>query len=238
MARTRAVGKPGIFSAFSASGGRLIFERENASVGIEYGTDGSGFNNTWFGETAGAKMDWAASGDELILTNAEARIASSSIGSLVGSTISTDSLHAVSASLQLVVITSASIMGTLYFPSASVAGKIVMASASITGTLGISSASVTMIEGTLAITSVDTTFTGGTMNLDGASVKGALVFSASTNITFDTTSGSKIGTASTEKIGFWGATPAAQPTKGSYNNFAAASDMLEALVDIGILGAT
>ncbi len=71
MARTRAVGKAGIYSAFSASGGRLIFERESASVGIEYGSDGSGIDMSWWGETAGAKMRWIASSDTLAVTSAD-----------------------------------------------------------------------------------------------------------------------------------------------------------------------
>ncbi len=37
-------------------------------------------------------------------------------------------------------------------------------------------------------------------------------FADAINIAFDTTTGTKIGTATSQKIGFWNATPAVQPT--------------------------
>jgi len=70
----RAVGNPKIHSDYSASGGRLIFKRDNASTGIEWGEDGSGIDTTWFGETAGAKLHWIVSSDTLALTSADLSI--------------------------------------------------------------------------------------------------------------------------------------------------------------------
>lgn len=68
---TRAVGCAKIHSQYTASGGRLVFTRDNASTGIEWGEDGSGIDTSWFGETAGAKMQWVASSDKLEVTSAD-----------------------------------------------------------------------------------------------------------------------------------------------------------------------
>ena len=67
----RAVGGAKIHSNWSASAGQLIFTRDNASVGITWGEDGSGIDSTWFGETAGAKMQWVVSSDTLVVTSAD-----------------------------------------------------------------------------------------------------------------------------------------------------------------------
>ncbi len=66
-----ATGNPGIKGKYSASGGRLIFTRGNASTGVEWGENGSGIDNTWFGDTSGAYMKWDESADALLLTNAD-----------------------------------------------------------------------------------------------------------------------------------------------------------------------
>jgi len=66
-----ATGNPGIKSHYSPSGGRLIFERANASTGVEWGSDGSGIDMSLWGETAGAKLHWIASSDSLVITSAD-----------------------------------------------------------------------------------------------------------------------------------------------------------------------
>ena len=50
----------------------------------------------------------------------------------------------------------------------------------------------------------------------------------------DTTNGTKLGTATTQKIGFFNATPVTQRLKANYNNWAAFTDVVDALVDLGL----
>ena len=54
------------------------------------------------------------------------------------------------------------------------------------------------------------------------------------NIIFGTATGTKIGTATTQKIGFFNATPVTQRLKANYNNWAAFTDIIDALVDLGL----
>lgn len=58
------------------------------------------------------------------------------------------------------------------------------------------------------------------------------------DLIMSTATGSKIGTASTQKLAFFGATPIAQPLKGSYNNWASIGDIVGALVALGIFNAS
>jgi hypothetical protein len=60
---------------------------------------------------------------------------------------------------------------------------------------------------------------GGTLSVTGASTftglltaNGGITLGDGQNIAFNTTTGTKIGTATTQKIGFWNATPIVQPT--------------------------
>lgn len=57
------------------------------------------------------------------------------------------------------------------------------------------------------------------------------------NLAAGTTTGTKIGTAATQKLGFYGATPVVQRAKASYNNWAALSDVVGALVALGLFDA-
>ncbi len=75
---TRLVGGSKIHANWSASAGRLVFTRDNASVGIEWGEDDKGIDTTWYGETSGAYMKWSASTDKLDFTNCAVNIASAS----------------------------------------------------------------------------------------------------------------------------------------------------------------
>lgn len=54
------------------------------------------------------------------------------------------------------------------------------------------------------------------------------------NIVTNSTTGTKIGENLYNKLGFWGATPIYQPAKANYNNWAALSDVINALVAIGL----
>ena len=54
------------------------------------------------------------------------------------------------------------------------------------------------------------------------------------NIILNTTTGTKIGTATTQKLGFYNATPVTQRLKANYNNWAAFTDIIDALVDLGL----
>lgn len=51
------------------------------------------------------------------------------------------------------------------------------------------------------------------------------------------TNGLKIGTAATDKLGFYGKTPVVRLAKASYGNWAALSNVVQALVDIGLFDA-
>ena len=63
----------------------------------------------------------------------------------------------------------------------------------------------------------------------------AFTLSDANNIIVGTTTGTKIGTATNQKIGFYGKTPVTQRLKANYNNWAALSDVINALVDLGLL---
>lgn len=54
------------------------------------------------------------------------------------------------------------------------------------------------------------------------------------NIILGTTTGTKIGTSASQKIGFYNATPVVQRAKASYNNWASLSDVVNALVALGL----
>jgi hypothetical protein len=74
----RAVGGAKIHANWTASAGRLVYTRDNASVGIEWGEDGSGIDNTWYGDTSGAYMQWDESANALNFVNCAVNIASAS----------------------------------------------------------------------------------------------------------------------------------------------------------------
>jgi hypothetical protein len=57
------------------------------------------------------------------------------------------------------------------------------------------------------------------------------------NIALGTTTGTKIGTAANQKIGFFNHAPVVQLAKASYNNWAAFGDVVNALVAIGLFDA-
>lgn len=64
-----------------------------------------------------------------------------------------------------------------------------------------------------------------------------LTFGEGENIAFGTTTGSQIGTSATQKLGFYGKTPVVQRAKASYANWAALSNVVQALVDLGLFDA-
>lgn len=72
---------------------------------------------------------------------------------------------------------------------------------------------VTVIKGAASQTANLTEWqnSAGTVLLSVAAA-GHLTFPAATNIILDTVTGTKIGTATTEKLGFWNATPVVRPT--------------------------
>jgi len=57
------------------------------------------------------------------------------------------------------------------------------------------------------------------------------------DIITDTTTGMKIGTATDQKLGFYNATPVTQRAKANYNNWAAFTDVVDALVALGLFDA-
>lgn len=86
----------------------------------------------------------------------------------------------------------------------------------------------------------------GTVTINGTGtgnviVGTALAFgsdaAAAKSIVIGTTNGLKIGTAASQKIGFFGATPVVQQTKAGHNNWAALSDVVNALVTLGLFNA-
>jgi len=70
----------------------------------------------------------------------------------------------------------------------------------------------------------------------GVTIGGSLTMEAQDLVT-DTTTGTKIGTAANQKIGFFGDTPVVQLAKASYNNWVALGDVVNALVAIGLFDA-
>ena len=70
----------------------------------------------------------------------------------------------------------------------------------------------------------------GNKTFSGVNVHGAVTFTEAKDITFGTTTGSKIGTATTEKLGFYNATPVVQP--------AGTVDVLASLVTLGLRAAS
>jgi hypothetical protein len=86
----------------------------------------------------------------------------------------------------------------------------------------------------------------GTVTINGTGtgnviVGTALAFgsdaAAAKSIVIGTTNGLKIGTGATQKIGFFGTTPAVQQTKAGHNNWTALSDVVGALVTLGLFDA-
>jgi len=57
------------------------------------------------------------------------------------------------------------------------------------------------------------------------------------SIITDTSTGMNIATAAAQKIGFYGVTPVTQRAKANYNNWAAFTDVVDALVDLGLFDA-
>ncbi len=66
---------------------------------------------------------------------------------------------------------------------------------------------------------------------------GTVTFGDSMDLAFNTGTGTKIGTATTQKLSFYNATPTAQLAKADYNNWAAFGDVVDALVAIGLFDA-
>jgi hypothetical protein len=77
--------------------------------------------------------------------------------------------------------------------------------------------------------------TNEVMRLDGDVSN--LVFADTRNISFNTSTGTQIGTAANQKLGFYGTTPTAQIAKANYNNWAAFGDVVDALVALGLFDA-
>lgn len=70
------------------------------------------------------------------------------------------------------------------------------------------------------------------MTLSGST----LTFADAKNMAFNTTTGTKIGTGTTQKIGFWNATPVVKPTvTGSRGGNAALASLLTALASMGLV---
>jgi hypothetical protein len=62
----------------------------------------------------------------------------------------------------------------------------------------------------------------------------ALTLGDGYNIAAGTTTGTQIGTAAAQKLGFFGKTPRVQCAKASFNNWSATSDVVAALVALGL----
>jgi len=75
-----------------------------------------------------------------------------------------------------------------------------------------------------------------TFDLLAGRLTGPLTLNAQ-NLVSDTTTGTEIATAADQKLGFFGATPVAQQTKAAHNNWAAVSDVVNALVSLGFFDA-
>jgi len=65
----------------------------------------------------------------------------------------------------------------------------------------------------------------------------ALTLGDGYNIAAGTTTGTQIGTAAAQKLGFYGKTPVVQRAKADYSNWSALSNVVQALVDLGLFDA-
>ncbi|MBI3866831.1 MAG: hypothetical protein HY290_33545 [Planctomycetia bacterium] len=63
---------------------------------------------------------------------------------------------------------------------------------------------------------------------------GTLTLTDGSNFVCGTSTGNKIGTAANQKIGHFGATPVTQRTKAGHNNWVSLSDVVNALVELGL----
>lgn len=63
---------------------------------------------------------------------------------------------------------------------------------------------------------------------------GHITIADAKNIVVNATTGTKIGTAASQKLGFYNATPVVQRTKAAHNNWAAYTDVVNALVELGL----
>lgn len=62
-----------------------------------------------------------------------------------------------------------------------------------------------------------------------------VTLAAGVNFALDTTTGTKIGTATTQKLGFYNATPIVQPTKAAHGNWATIANVTAALAELGLV---
>jgi hypothetical protein len=85
-------------------------------------------------------------------------------------------------------------------------------------------------------TAANSTTTTGTVRLTIDSA-GDFTFFDGADFILGTTTGTKFGTAANQKIGFFGAGPIVQLAKADYNNWAAFTDVVDALVAIGLFDA-
>lgn len=101
------------------------------------------------------------------------------------------------------------------------------------GTIGIGSVSTGAVTITPA-TTITGNLTVGSSKLVVTASSGTTTLAEGANIAVGTTTGTKIGTAASQKIGFFNATPVVQQTKAGHNNWAALSDVVSALVSLGL----
>ena len=71
----------------------------------------------------------------------------------------------------------------------------------------------------------------------GVTLRGNVTMADAKNIVVNATTGTKIGTAASQKLGFFNATPVVQRTKAGHNNWAAFTDVVTALVELGLFDA-
>lgn len=93
--------------------------------------------------------------------------------------------------------------------------------------LGITNAGVVTVRAGLTVTAGGITITAGNLSIAGDA-------GGATTIIAGTVNGLKIGTAASQKLGFFNAAPVVQQTKAGHNNWAATSDVVAALVSLGL----
>lgn len=137
----------------------------------------------------------------------------------------------------LVLVETASAVNHLQITNAATGGTVAIAAAGDDTDIGLSIAAKGA--GDVTITSGDDmTLSAGqaasdVMNLRAYDVDGA-AYKNMIAITSGNTPSVAIGTAATDLIGLFGATPVAQQLKASHNNWSAVSDVVAALVNLGL----
>ncbi len=201
----------------------------NTALGYSAGQANTGTNGVFVGYGAGVA---ATSGGTCTFVGANAGISSTSgadntmLGCVTGYSLASGSVANTTGS-QLTFVGSQAAGNANNLTNATALGYNAVATASNQVMLGNTSVTKVVVNGTLTLPSAGLIDAATSIALQiGASSLATLTSTAFTladaiNIPVGTTTGTKIGTGTTQKLGFWNATPIVQPASTSGSNFTA-----------------